>query len=43
VLCLWGNYYPATVLEALAGLLRVDFGGGHVQWALPEQTLSSPR
>ncbi|KOO33148.1 protein kinase [Chrysochromulina tobinii] len=41
VLCLWGNYYPATVLEALAGLLRVDFGGGHVQWALPEQTLSS--
>jgi hypothetical protein len=29
------------VLEALAGLLRVDFGGGHVQWALPEQTLSS--
>ena len=41
VLCLWGNYYSATVLEALAGLLRVDFGGGHVQWALPEQTLSS--
>lgn len=40
VLALWGHYYPATVLEALAGLLRLDFGGGHVQWALPEQTLA---
>ena len=39
LLCRWGNYHPARILESLAGLLRLDFGGGHVQWALPEQTL----
>ena len=39
VLCLWGDYYPARVVEALGGLIRVDHGGGHVRWSLPEQTL----
>ena len=39
VLCLWGNYHPAIILECLMGLLRLDFGGGLVRWSLPEQTL----
>ena len=41
VLALWGNYHKATVLESMGGLLRVDFGGGTVRWALAEETLRS--
>ena len=41
VLALWGNYHKATVLESMGGLLRVDFGGGTVRWALTEETLRS--
>ena len=37
VLGLHGDYRRANVLEALGGLLRVQFTGGTVKWTLPEQ------
>jgi len=39
VLAIWGNYHKATVVESMSGLLRLDFGGGSVRWALAEETL----
>ena len=52
VLCRYGDYRPAKVLEAMAGLLRVQFeagaagGGGipapEIRWALPEELLAEP-
>ena len=36
----WGDYHHAKVLEALAGLIRLDFGG-KPRWALPEELLAS--
>ena len=35
VVALWGNYYKATVIESLGGLLRVQFAGGQVRWIAP--------
>ena len=38
---LHGNYLPCKVLEALGGLLRVEFSADKsVRWALPEQLLA---
>ncbi|KOO33775.1 hypothetical protein Ctob_013158 [Chrysochromulina tobinii] len=38
---LHGNYLPCKVLEALGGLLRVEFSADQsVRWALPEQLLA---
>ena len=43
VLLLWGDYHQATVMEAeeQGGLLRIDFGGGSVRWAQPEELLAA--
>ena len=40
VLCRHGDYQSAKVLEALSGLLRVEFRGGVIRWALPEEVLA---
>lgn len=42
-LCLVGDYEPATVLEALGGLLRIQFVDGAVRWSLPEELLAEER
>ena len=43
VLGLYGDYKTATVLEALGGILRVEFpGNGAVRWALPDEVLADP-
>ena len=40
VLCQHGDYMPCKILEALGGLLRVEFADSSVEWALPNDVLA---
>jgi hypothetical protein len=40
-LVLWGDYYPARIVDVLAGcVLRLSFGGADFRWALIDDLLS---